>query len=178
MARDSWGWPLRHPEYHLPKAKLEAMRLEVDSLGDDCLMALLEAPGAESREFREVVMSFMDDMCEYSTLEKSNNEETFSRTSSSSSSSSMHRDVRVRMLAENVLRVPAWVDWAAIERGQAVFLRYAQSAAFGLLYFSLIGGFSAPKIVKVLDSTGYIRFGKKQSQYLSCRSLHKFKAPT
>ena len=37
-----------------------------------------------------------------------------------------------------------------------VFLKYSTSAALGLLYFSLIGGFSAPKIVKVLDSTSYL----------------------
>ncbi len=43
-----------------------------------------------------------------------------------------------------------------IKRGQRVFLKHAASCSLGLLYYSLIGGFSAPPIVQVLDTTGYL----------------------
>lgn len=52
--------------------------------------------------------------------------------------------------------VPSWLDMASLRRGQRVFLMYSVSANLGLLYFSLLGGFSAPKITQVLDATGYL----------------------
>lgn len=44
--------------------------------------------------------------------------------------------------------VPAWVDAAAIARGQETFNRYGLTALPVLLCFSLVGGFGAPKINK------------------------------
>lgn len=60
---------------------------------------------------------------------------------------------------------PAWVNWDSIEKGQLMFLKHTGSSAFGLLYFSLIGGFSAPKIVKTLDETGYLTGGTRDSTW-------------
>ena len=51
---------------------------------------------------------------------------------------------------------PIWLDFNLVREGQVVFYKYSGSSAMGLLYFSLIGGFSAPKIVKVLDETRYL----------------------
>ena len=44
-----------------------------------------------------------------------------------------------------------------------MFLKHASASMLGLLYFSLIGGFSAPKIVKVLDSTRYLTEHEKRT---------------
>ena len=52
--------------------------------------------------------------------------------------------------------VPAWVDAARVERGQRVFRRYLPHISITLFYFSLVGGFSAAVITKVLLATGYL----------------------
>ena len=61
-----------------------------------------------------------------------------------------------RRFYDEVTTVPAWVDWDAIARGQEVFVRYAGAAELALLHLSLVGGFGAPKINKVLMATGYL----------------------
>lgn len=52
--------------------------------------------------------------------------------------------------------VPAWVDWAAVARGQTFFRRNAGLVAICLLNLSLIGGFGSPRINSVLEATGYL----------------------
>lgn len=54
---------------------------------------------------------------------------------------------------------PDWVDFARISRGQRVFLRYMLPGFVSLFYVSLVAGFSAPALVKVLNSTGYLSRG-------------------
>ena len=51
---------------------------------------------------------------------------------------------------------PEWVDWELLALGQAVYRRYLPLASVVLYHLSLVGGFSAPKISKVLSSTGYL----------------------
>ena len=51
---------------------------------------------------------------------------------------------------------PFDVDWKQIERGQLAYLSRAPAASLSLLHLSLVGGFSAPKINKVLNGTGYL----------------------
>jgi hypothetical protein len=59
----------------------------------------------------------------------------------------------MRLLSE----APAWVDWERVARGQRFYL--ANAAAVGMVLFnlSLVGGYSAPKINRVLSGTGYLR---------------------
>lgn len=52
--------------------------------------------------------------------------------------------------------VPFWVDFDQIQRGINVFLAYLPAAGCSLYYRSLVGGFSIPKIVKVLEATKYL----------------------
>lgn len=58
--------------------------------------------------------------------------------------------------------VPEWVDWDQLQRGQEVFIVFAPSAALSLYYLSLIGGFSAPLITRVLRATAYLTAPPKQ----------------
>jgi hypothetical protein len=58
--------------------------------------------------------------------------------------------------------VPEWVDWAQLERGQEVFVVHAPAAALSLYYLSLVGGFSAPLITRVLRATAYLTAPPKQ----------------
>ncbi|KAK1987879.1 tat pathway signal sequence [Colletotrichum cereale] len=50
--------------------------------------------------------------------------------------------------------IPDWVDWAQIERGQEVFLRYAGPAIFALTFQSLVGGMGSRRVVETLSRTG------------------------
>lgn len=71
-------------------------------------------------------------------------------------SSTSARGAAIEPFLRSVYCVPKWVDWDAVQRGQDVFVRYGPAACMCLFYLSLVGGFSAPKINKVLTSTGYL----------------------
>lgn len=58
--------------------------------------------------------------------------------------------------------VPDWVDWEQLQRGQEVFIVFAPAAALSLYYLSLVGGFSAPLITRVLRATAYLTAPPKQ----------------
>ena len=60
-------------------------------------------------------------------------------------------------------RVPEWVDWAQIERGQKVFYRYGGASINGLAFQSLLGGMGASRVVEVLSRTG--GFGTKVARH-------------
>lgn len=53
--------------------------------------------------------------------------------------------------------VPDWVDWSMVSRGQRFFQRYFYHAINVLFFESLVGGFSAVELAKVLESTGKFR---------------------
>lgn len=59
-------------------------------------------------------------------------------------------DQRVQSLLNEMNREPVWLDWDLIKRGQELFKRYEISALLGLLCYSLVGGFTSPRIVGVL----------------------------
>ena len=48
------------------------------------------------------------------------------------------------------------MDWATIQRGMDVFIRYAPVVAMSLYYLGLIPGFSIPLLNKVLQETKYL----------------------
>ena len=56
----------------------------------------------------------------------------------------------------SVAEVPEWVDWGLISQGQQVFCRHLPVAGAVLYNMSLVGGFSAPLITKVLEQSGYL----------------------
>jgi hypothetical protein len=59
----------------------------------------------------------------------------------------------VRHYSENV---PCWVDFDQIQRGIDVFLAYLPAAGCALFHRSLVGGFSIPRIARVLVATRYL----------------------
>ncbi len=61
-------------------------------------------------------------------------------------------------------RIPDWVDWQSIERGQIVFWKNASVIPFLLLHGSLTGGYSAPRLTQVLVRTGYLSNSQKNRQ--------------
>ena len=130
---EKWGWKIRYRDYQVSTLYLESLRQEVDDLADNCLLALRDR-GISIEDFLSQLGPHYRpaDPVEY------------------------HNDERIQAFLEEVYRIPAYVDWQRLHHGQLTFLRNAGPAGFGLLYFSLIGGFSAPKIVKVLDATSYM----------------------
>ena len=58
------------------------------------------------------------------------------------------------LFLKEVSTVPDWVDWDRINEGQTVFCRFLPIAGVVLFNMSLVGGFSAPKITKVLEQSG------------------------
>ena len=136
-----FGWTLRYPEIHLPLSKLEALRLESDDIADD----VLEILNKDSIS----VDTYLDDVC---NAYKNNSALNYS-------------DHTLRQFSKEITTYPNWLDFELLRKGQIVFYKYSASASMGLLYFSLIGGFSAPKIVKVLDATGYLTKGHYDSTF-------------
>lgn len=125
-----FGWPIRFAEYHQKVDHLAALRQIGDDIGDDCCEALASHGIA--------VGDFLGDM------------HSFYAT-----------DDRLAAFIDSVTMKPDWLDKEEdadeiIRRGQLMFWKYSSTCLMGLLYFSLIGGFAAPKIIKTLDETKYI----------------------
>jgi len=59
--------------------------------------------------------------------------------------------------------IPNWIDYDQIQRGIDVFLAYLPVAGCSLFYRSLVGGFSIPQIVEVLQATQYLVGDKEKS---------------
>ncbi|KAG7008382.1 hypothetical protein G7Y79_00006g020020 [Physcia stellaris] len=63
-------------------------------------------------------------------------------------------DVVLGELWAEANRVPPWVNWDQVARGQDVFYRYGGPALTGLAFQSLLGGLGATRVVEVLARTG------------------------
>jgi ER-bound oxygenase mpaB/B'/Rubber oxygenase, catalytic domain len=135
--RRVWGWPIKFPQYHLPQLRLEELRLVGDDFADACLMKT-----ALSEEL----------LCAPETYTTQLSEELLC-------------DPSLTRFLSHVQKMPEWLDWDLLRHGQQVFLLNSSSCALGLLYFSLIGGFSAPRITKVLDSTNYLTSESQEKTY-------------
>eukprot|EP00596_Hydrurales_sp_CCMP1899_P006912 CAMPEP_0119047468 /NCGR_PEP_ID=MMETSP1177-20130426/53275_1 /TAXON_ID=2985 /ORGANISM="Ochromonas sp, Strain CCMP1899" /LENGTH=398 /DNA_ID=CAMNT_0007022107 /DNA_START=222 /DNA_END=1415 /DNA_ORIENTATION=+ len=123
-----FGKPVRFREYHVKMEELEEMRYKVDILADECLIAL--------QERGETIDTFIS----YFTTQEP----------------ARYEDPRINDFIKSIEIEPEWLNWDLLKMGQHVFLKHAGLAGLGLLYVSLIGGFAAPKIGKVLDATSYM----------------------
>ena len=61
-----------------------------------------------------------------------------------------------RALLDESTQLPDWIDWAKVRRGQQFFVSRLPGCAAALLHVSLVGGFGAPLIARVLARTGYL----------------------
>jgi len=148
-----WGVPVEYSEEHIPEEELEAMRQQTDTTGDAMLEALLEHEPALMRQqgsagLRSALEEVLDKHQQAAA--------SASQRRSPRSTAAAAADPRVAAFVEHVSAEPNWLDRALLREGELVYLRYSTSASLGLMYFSLVGGFSAPKIIKVLDETGYL----------------------
>ncbi|KAK3821707.1 MAG: hypothetical protein J3Q66DRAFT_427315 [Benniella sp.] len=131
------GQTITWSENHLPASRLEPLRRIGDELADKALEALKIKAGQDAYK---VLLAYV------------------SRPEHEQESPAP------RLLMKQVMTVPEWVDWEQVRRGQQVFWRYCLFIHHILLHFSLTGGFSLPKITKVLTSTGYLSGSKSKER--------------
>ncbi len=151
-----FGWPIRFAEHHKENTYLEKLRQIGDDIGDDVVEALSHHGIS--------VDDFLNDMHSYYAT-----------------------DNRLATFIDSVTTKPAWFDNEEcdeiIRRGQLMFWKYSSTCLMGLLYFSLIGGFAAPKIIKTLDETKYItksnntwkRLNETLEMVIDCMELNALK---
>ena len=63
-------------------------------------------------------------------------------------------DVAAAALMAHASVLPAWADMQRAQRGAAFFLRYLPACGACLLHLSLVGGYAAPRIARVLACGG------------------------
>jgi hypothetical protein len=135
-----FGVKLIASEHHVSHSYLNSMRKEGDILADDVVSYLFEKHGISNinRNFDKITDDFIDSLL------------------SNSLKDNKYLTEPINLFQTQILTIPNWVDWKLVNKGQNLFLKHLSASSLGLLYFSLLGGFSAPKIVSVLDETGYL----------------------
>ncbi|TEA17426.1 Rubber oxygenase [Colletotrichum sidae] len=142
--RESWDYWFKWTDEHLTFDKLRPLIYTYDELGAQAL----------------------DRLDEISPPTKAPAPSENDRTPPEKAPEKPHRDLYA-LLRDNadsdevlgklwaeVNAIPPWVDWAQIERGQKVFVRYAGPAIFALTFQSLVGGFGSRRVVETLARTG------------------------
>lgn len=172
----AWGQPLEFTANHVDESRLQSMRYEIDQIGDSVLSAINEhceyicgectgndKQATTSTVINELLSSKLSHsffMCEPCPSKTTHRELTLEEHEVYASDGTVQNcrtiDARIFEFWRACVQEPVWLDWDLVKHGQKVFYRYSGSAAMGLLYYSLVGGLSAPKIVKVLDSTSYL----------------------
>ena len=130
-----YGMKIRQREHHIPVHILESLRFVSDDLADEALQALQNQSISVDDYLEEV------------------------RTSYINNNDLKYNDNSLKVFARSITTYPYWLDLQLLREGTVVLYKYSLSSAMGLLYYSLVGGFSAPKIVKVLDQTAYLTKG-------------------
>jgi hypothetical protein len=130
-----YGMKIRQRQHHINVKELESLRFVSDDLADKALQALQNQSILLDDYLEEVKTSYMN-----------NNDLKYN-------------DIDLKVFAKTITTYPNWLDLDLLREGQVLFYKYSGSSAMGLLYYSLVGGFSAPKIVKVLDQTAYLTKG-------------------
>ncbi|KAF9580467.1 hypothetical protein BGW38_002883 [Lunasporangiospora selenospora] len=124
-----YGEDIIWTKHHLRPSQLEPLRKIGDDLSDNALEAL------KIKRDDDVYDALMD----YVSKPESEQESS-----------------APRLLLEEMTRVPDWVDWDQVYRGQQVFWKYFPPITIILVYNSIINALALPGMSKVLLSTGYI----------------------
>jgi ER-bound oxygenase mpaB/B'/Rubber oxygenase, catalytic domain len=135
----TYGW---NNDTHWSTDRLDALRLQ----GDYVLDAVLKALQAEGRP-----LEAGQDLLEMATrIQEDVNQGKTDLAQLSTADKTIYEWI------EQYSRVPDWVDWEQIKRGQDVFLAYSVVFSVSLYYRSLVPGLSLPKIAQVLQRTAYL----------------------
>ncbi|KAI9296903.1 hypothetical protein K502DRAFT_328715 [Neoconidiobolus thromboides FSU 785] len=119
---------------HILPRELEPLRSIGDDLAQSCLSYLKYVPSNSLRINNEFRLNKLKELVK--------DEETCPK--------------EVRELYKELYHVPEWVDQDQIKRGQTLYWSYFPLIKLILLNCSLVGGFSAEKIVATLNCTNYL----------------------
>jgi len=152
--RTYWGYTFDLTSDHLTSEQAHPLKYSYDTLGEDCLNILNEIspPGLPAKAAEHTKND-----SERSDPDTANQKEPTTKKKRDLYillSENVDKHPKLRQLWDEVTNVPAWVDWAQIERGQDVFYRYGSATLTGLAYQSLLGGMGANRVVEVLARTG------------------------
>ena len=148
-----WGYEFEWTENHLTVEQSEPLKHSYDVLGEECLKRL-NAISPPERNALPRKNSLKPVPLEETTEENKKQLPLPQRDLYALLKDHHATDPKLSQLWEEVNTIPAWVDWAQIERGQNVFYRYGGPALTGLTYQSLLGGMGAARVVETLARTG------------------------
>lgn len=154
--KDVWGYTFDWTPSHLTATDLQSLTLSYDKLTNDCLDEFdklgLTSPSSSSASFRAKISSSS------SKPQPQNGAPTECPMSQTDFFTLLethhHKFPSLSTLWDQLTTVPAWVSYAAIARGQAVFYRYAGPAVTSLTFHSLLGGMASARVVETLARTG------------------------
>lgn len=133
---EGYGFMLRWSPNHLRPKELESWRHQGDELADEAVRLLAAHKRGELGCVPDKATLELTAIERLETLE--------------------HAHPAARAFLHHARAVPDWLDWHRLRRGQHLFSENAAACSLNLLNLSLVGGFGAPKINKVLDATGYL----------------------
>ncbi|PSN63536.1 hypothetical protein BS50DRAFT_499655 [Corynespora cassiicola Philippines] len=147
-----WGYSFEWTEDHLTLEQTEPLKHSYDVLAEQCLERL----NAISPPRKDVLTRSNSEQAQSMQTESEMKEEPLNPQRDLYTLLRDHHrsDPTLAELWEEMNTIPAWVDWAQIERGQDVFYRYGGPALTGLTYQSLLGGMGAARVVETLARTG------------------------
>ena len=129
-----WNYDFKWTEDHVEADVKQPMKYTYDTLAEQALERLdLISPPPSTSSARQAIQKAESDQ---STQPAQRDLYALLRDNAG-------KDEVLATLWEEVNRVPEWVDWEQIERGQKVFYRYAVGALTGLAFQGLIGGMVA-----------------------------------
>ncbi|CAM6109917.1 unnamed protein product [Calypogeia fissa] len=129
-----WDFDVVFSKRHKTPTQLEPLRQVGDPVADSCVEALKIKPGADALEVLKQYLA----------------------TPSLQQQADGPREFRDGAFRDGAFQVPDWVDWDIIEQGQQVYWKYVNSITFSLLHYSLVGGFSTPRLAQTLRCTNYL----------------------
>ncbi len=160
---DAYGFTFRLTPTHIRPAELETWRSQGDSLADAAVQLYARSrttgsvvcPASQSRSVLDFLLA-----CEQRQVGSGDGAAGCPYAPVAGVDASCPLDgltsAAAHAFLQSVRRVPEWVDWDRVARGQRVFTRNCSAMSLALLHMALVGGFGAPRVNSVLAATGYL----------------------
>ncbi|KAI9753812.1 MAG: hypothetical protein M4579_004993 [Chaenotheca gracillima] len=149
--RNCWGYTFQWTPEHCTAEALHPLKYTYDKLAEDCLERIdtisppedASLPRNQSREHKS------SEADKGETRDPAPKRDLYALLRDHAEG-----DELLSKLWSDINRIPEWVDWDQIQRGQDVFYRYGGPALTGLAYQSLLGGMGGNRVVETLARTG------------------------
>ncbi|KIW16392.1 hypothetical protein PV08_06444 [Exophiala spinifera] len=148
--RTCWGYTFQLTSDHLTAEQAHPMKYTYDVLGEECYQILNQLEPQSSKPDTIVAKA----EAEESIKSPTSHQPKLKQDLYILLRDNKDKHVKLRQLWDEATKVPDWVDWDQIARGQDVFYRYGGATLTGLAFQSLLGGMGANRVVEVLARTG------------------------